>query len=76
MFSGCRDDQTSADANIAGAATGAMSWAFLEVMRSDNGSMTYVDILRNTRQMLQSKYSQVPQLSAGEKIDLKRPFEI
>ncbi|KAI8390155.1 caspase domain-containing protein, partial [Blakeslea trispora] len=28
MFSGCKDDQTSADANEAGRATGAMSYAF------------------------------------------------
>lgn len=28
MFSGCKDDQTSADANEAGKATGAMSYAF------------------------------------------------
>ncbi len=34
MFSGCRDDQTSADANIAGMASGAMSWAFLQVMKN------------------------------------------
>ncbi|TQW00548.1 metacaspase [Cordyceps javanica] len=33
MFSGCRDDQTSADANIGGVNEGAMSWAFLQVMR-------------------------------------------
>ena len=33
MFSGCRDDQTSADANIAGTSEGAMSWAFLECMK-------------------------------------------
>lgn len=33
MFSGCRDDQTSADATISGTATGAMSWAFLGTMR-------------------------------------------
>jgi hypothetical protein len=33
MFSGCRDDQTSADASIQGEATGAMTWAFLETMR-------------------------------------------
>lgn len=33
MFSGCRDDQTSADANIAGMSEGAMSWAFLETMK-------------------------------------------
>lgn len=33
MFSGCRDDQTSADAMIAGENVGAMSWAFLDTMR-------------------------------------------
>lgn len=33
MFSGCRDDQTSADANIGGVNEGAMSWAFLQVMK-------------------------------------------
>jgi hypothetical protein len=33
MFSGCRDDQTSADANIQGMSEGAMSWAFLETMK-------------------------------------------
>ena len=31
-FSGCKDDQTSADASEAGQATGAMSWAFLTVL--------------------------------------------
>jgi hypothetical protein len=33
MFSGCRDDQTSADANEGGMSQGAMSWAFLETMK-------------------------------------------
>lgn len=33
MFSGCRDDQTSADASIQGVSEGAMSWSFLQVMR-------------------------------------------
>ena len=33
MFSGCRDDQTSADANIQGMSEGAMSWAFLQTMK-------------------------------------------
>ena len=33
MYSGCRDDQTSADASISGANVGAMSWAFLETMK-------------------------------------------
>ncbi|KAI9851905.1 MAG: hypothetical protein M1824_002444 [Vezdaea acicularis] len=34
MFSGCADDQTSADTSIAGTATGAMSYAFIKTMRA------------------------------------------
>lgn len=33
MFSGCKDEQTSADASIGGSHVGAMSWAFLETMK-------------------------------------------
>lgn len=43
MFSGCRDDQTSADATISGSATGAMSWAFIGTMREDP-NLTYRDV--------------------------------
>lgn len=70
MFSGCRDDQTSADANIAGRSTGAMTWAFLEVMKRER-SPTYAHTLQMTRQLLdQSNYTQIPQLSSGLDIDL------
>jgi metacaspase-1 len=43
MYSGCRDDQTSADATIGGSNVGAMSWAFLEVMHK-NPNQTYVQV--------------------------------
>lgn len=43
MFSGCRDDQTSADATISGSATGAMSWAFIGTMREEPG-LTYREV--------------------------------
>jgi hypothetical protein len=43
MFSGCRDDQTSADATIAGTATGAMSWAFIRTMRQ-YPNQSYVNV--------------------------------
>lgn len=43
MFSGCRDDQTSADATISGAATGAMSWAFIGTMREDQ-NLSYREV--------------------------------
>jgi hypothetical protein len=32
-FSGCRDDQTSADASSNGTSEGATSWAFLQTMK-------------------------------------------
>ncbi|PSR83195.1 peptidase C14, caspase domain-containing protein [Coniella lustricola] len=73
MFSGCRDDQTSADATIAGAATGAMSWAFIGTMK-ENPELSYVDILRITRERLLDKYSQIPQLSCGGHYDLEQPL--
>ena len=43
MYSGCRDDQTSADANIGGQGVGAMSWAFLETMKR-NPNPTYLSV--------------------------------
>lgn len=44
MFSGCRDDQTSADATIAGAHVGAMSWAFLETMKMQGPDQSYLTV--------------------------------
>lgn len=46
MFSGCRNDQTSADTSIAGSATGAMSWAFIKTMREQPGQ-SYVNVGRS-----------------------------
>ena len=43
MFSGCRDDQTSADAHIGRGNVGAMSWAFLETMKR-TPNPTYVQV--------------------------------
>jgi len=70
MYSGCRDDQTSADASIAGAHVGAMSWAFLECMKQYGPNQSYIQVLQNTRQILAGRYSQIPQLSVGYEQDL------
>jgi len=74
MYSGCRDDQTSADATIGGGHVGAMSWAFLETMKNSDGNQTYIEILQNTRGMLKRKYEQIPQLSVGYEMDLNQPY--
>ena len=56
MFSGCRDDQTSADATISGSHVGAMSWALLKTLNS-RPDLTYIEVLQNTREMLLGKVS-------------------
>lgn len=72
MFSGCRDDQTSADTSFNGQASGAMSWAFIQTM-ARSPQQSYVQVLQSTRGLLLEKYSQVPQLSVGDKYDLNQP---
>jgi len=72
MFSGCRDDQTSADTSIANEPTGAMSWAFIHTMKQYPGQ-SYVEILQRTRALLSQKYAQIPQLSVGAQFDLNQP---
>ncbi|KUJ19430.1 peptidase C14 [Mollisia scopiformis] len=72
MFSGCADNQTSADTSIAGAATGAMSHAFISTMRQ-SPNQSYVQVLQSTRAGLAGKYQQIPQLSCGGEYNLNQP---
>lgn len=64
MWSGSKDDQTSADANIAGTATGAMSWAFIAAL-TKNPQQSYTQLLNSIRHELQGQYTQKPQLSSS-----------
>lgn len=72
-FSGCKDDQTSADSKINGSATGAMSYAFINVL-SSQPQQSYKSLLNNIRDILQGKYSQKPQLSSSHPIDVNLRF--
>ncbi|KAF9873597.1 caspase domain-containing protein [Colletotrichum karsti] len=64
MFSGSKDDQTSADATIAAQATGAMSWAFITALKK-NPQQSYVQLLNSIRDELATRYTQKPQLSCS-----------
>lgn len=64
MWSGSKDDQTSQDAQIAGQATGAMSWAFINALKK-NPQQSYVQLLNSIREELEGRYSQKPQLSCS-----------
>lgn len=71
QFSGCKDEQTSADAHIEGEHTGAMSWAFIEAFEQHGHEQTYTQLLGNIRTLLSAKYTQVPQMSTGHKMHMK-----
>jgi Caspase domain len=76
QFSGCRDDQTSADASIGGESTGAMSWSLVQSFEQHGLEMTYVDLLNSMRSNLQGKYTQVPQMSTGHRMNMKTSFKM
>jgi len=76
LFSGCRDEQTSADTSVNGVGVGAMSFAMLQALKK-NPRMSYEDILKDIRAYMVGRYSQVPQLSVGyHDADLKKPIDI
>jgi len=61
-ISGCRDNQTSADAFITGSSQGAMSWSFLTALKTPNISLGQLESLMRSALI---GYTQVPQLSFG-----------
>ncbi|KAH7316754.1 caspase domain-containing protein [Stachybotrys elegans] len=68
MWSGSKDNQTSADATINAQATGAMSWAFISAIK-ENPRQSYVELLNSIRDILETKYDQKPQLSCSHPLD-------
>ncbi|KNZ81863.1 Metacaspase-1 [Termitomyces sp. J132] len=72
-WSGCKDSQTSADTQEQGQATGAMSYAFIAVLRQ-NKQQSYQQLLVNIRDILKAKYDQKPQLSSSHPMDTNLLF--
>lgn len=73
MWSGCKDEQTSADAHINSQATGAMSHAFIKALNA-NPQQSYVELLNSVRDILEADYSQKPQLSCSHPLDTNLLF--
>ncbi|CDZ96616.1 peptidase c14 [Phaffia rhodozyma] len=73
QFSGCKDNQTSADTQEAGRATGAMSYAFIQAL-TQYPKQSYQQLLVTIRGILSAKYEQKPQLSASHPIDVNLEF--
>jgi metacaspase-1 len=74
LITGCRDTQTSADALIAGAYNGALTYYLVSAIRGARGRLTYRELhARTVAQLRQESFDQVPQLE-GRKARLDAPF--
>ncbi|KAG2072087.1 hypothetical protein BDR04DRAFT_1097401 [Suillus decipiens] len=72
-FSGCRDDQSSADTTQGGVAVGAMSYAFVTSL-TKKPVQSYLELLKSVRDILKRHYQQKPQLSSSHPIDAHLRF--
>lgn len=78
MISGCKDNQTSADAYIIDDNTklyeyqGAMTASFISNYKS---GISYLQLIKNMREWLKKEeYTQIPQLSSGKQITVTAPI--
>lgn len=68
-LSGCKDDQTSADAWLSGDWCGALTKTFLDVMKQSNYDITLFDMVNKIRNQLQKGgFTQIPQLTSSKDV--------
>ncbi|CAK9106236.1 unnamed protein product [Durusdinium trenchii] len=64
VFSGCQDDQTSADAHVEGIYQGAFTWALIKALKADAFKESYRNLMIQLKGNLEiGRYDQVPALS-------------
>ena len=73
LLTGCRDTQTSADADIGGTYNGALTYFLVKALRALGPDATYRQVHAKTLAGLKGSYDQVPQLE-GRESRLDRPF--
>jgi hypothetical protein len=77
MISGCRDEQTSADAYINNAFAGALTYAVFSILRANQAtirSYSWSALLRDVRHFMRvNRYTQIPQVMTGQLITPARP---
>ena len=74
-ISGCRDNQTSADAYIGNSYEGAMSWSFANALNNANYNITLKNLVERMRVLLSNEqYTQVPMLAVSVSSDVDKYF--
>lgn len=81
VISGCKDDQTSADAYVSylnkNMYSGAMTYSFLKTIQELGTSIKLNELVTNMRKILVDEgYEQIPQLSSGTNIDINMVLPI
>ena len=76
MISGSRDEQTSADAYINNAYSGALTYAVFAILRANQAAIrtySWSALLRDVRHFMRvNKYTQIPQIMTGQIISPAR----
>jgi metacaspase-1 len=76
LFSGCRDNQTSADALIGDKYNGAFTYYFCKHLRDAKGVISRADLLKRVRSSLKfNDFEQVPQLEAAKSKKSRKVLE-
>jgi hypothetical protein len=76
MISGCTDNQTAADAVFGGKAAGAMTWSLLESLKQ-KPNVNWRELVINMRDLLKtSQFTQIPQFSSGNFVDIDKQIFI
>ena len=67
LFSGCKDNQTSADAQIGSKYNGAFTYYFCKHLRDVKGKISRTDLLKRVRASLKfNDFDQIPQLEGAK----------
>jgi hypothetical protein len=76
LWAGCKDSQTSADAEINGQYNGAFSYYFCKHVRENSGKISRSDLYTRIKNSLKyNHYSQVPQLECRNALKAENIFK-
>jgi hypothetical protein len=77
LWAGCKDNQTSADAQIDGYYNGAFSYYFCKHIRETEGKISRKDLCTRIKNSLRyNKFDQVPQLECADGLRTKNIFSV
>lgn len=65
LWTGCKSNQTSADAYFSGRYSGAFTYYYVRVMRESKNTLSRKAVVAKVREALKGKFSQVPQLEGN-----------